>query len=144
MGLCLLVGAANWAVTLTSVKTWYLSLTRPPLTPSDAIFVSVWNVIYVLIGLAGWLVWRRPNHRGPLRLWGWQLLGNAAWPTAFFGMHSTLAGLIVVAVLIVLVALTIFRFAKVRPLAAWLLAPYLLWTGFAAYLNAGFWLLNSS
>jgi tryptophan-rich sensory protein len=142
VGLCLLVGAANDAVTLVSVRTWYLSLTPPLLTPPDRVFVPVWNVLYLLIGVSAWLVWRRPGHRAPLRMWGWQLLANAFWPSAFFGLRSTLAGLVVIAVLLVLVALTIRRFARVRPLAAWLLAPYLAWTGFAAYLNAGFWWLN--
>ena len=138
VGLCLLISAANVGVMLVSVHTWYLSLTPPPLMPPNAAFAPIWNALYVLIGFSAWLVWLKPKHKEALRLWGWQLLATAIWPTAFFGFRSPLAGFIVLLVLCVLIAWTIHRFARVRPVAAWLMAPYLLWSIFAAYLDAGF------
>jgi translocator protein len=138
----LLVGAADGAITATSVRTWYLSLVRPPGTPPSWVFGPVWGVLYVLMGSAAWLVWRRTGAARPLRLWGWQLLLNALWTPAFFGLRSPMLGLIVIVLLLILLGLTIRAFARVRRLAAWLLAPYFAWTAYAAYLNAGFFWLN--
>ncbi|MBV9538183.1 MAG: tryptophan-rich sensory protein [Acidisphaera sp.] len=141
--MCLLVGAANGAATSVSLHSWYLSLRQPPLTPPEMAFIVVWNVLYLLIGLSAWLVWQRPGYRAPLRMWGWQLLANAVWPAAFFGLRSTSAGLAVIVALLLLLVWTMRRFARIRPVAAWLLAPYLVWTAFAGYLNAGFLWLNT-
>ena len=138
----MLVGAADGAITATSVHTWYLSLVRPPGTPPSWVFGPVWGVLYILMGSAAWLVWRRTGAARPLRLWGWQLLLNALWTPAFFGLRSPMLGLIVIVLLLILLGLTIRAFARVRRLAAWLLAPYLAWTAYAAYLNAGFFWLN--
>lgn len=142
MGLCLLVGAADSALTTGAIRSWYLSLTRPPGTPPNWAFGPAWMTLYVLIGIAGWLVWRRVGAGRALRLWGWQLAVNALWNPAFFGLRNIGLALAVIVVLIPMIAVTIRAFAKARPLAAWLMAPYLAWTCFAAYLNAGFWWLN--
>jgi translocator protein len=144
VGLCLLVGAAAAAVTAPSLRTWYLSLTPPPGTPPKWLFAPVWSLLYVLIGVSAWLVWRRPRHRRPLLIWGWQLLCNAAWMPAFFGLHSPALGLCVIVPFLVLIGLTIRAFVRIRPLAAGLMVPYAIWVCYAAYLNAGFWWLNSA
>ncbi len=102
----------------------------------------VWTALYILIGLAAWLVWQRAGHQRPLRIWGWQLLVNAVWPGVFFGLQTPGPAFFVLVALIFLIALTIRAFIRVRPLAAGLMAPYLLWCTYAAYLNAGFWWLN--
>lgn len=142
IGLCLLVGAADAAVTQSATRAWYLSLAAPPGTPPTWLFAPVWTVLYVLMGTAAWLVWRRPGHRRPLLLWGWQLLANAAWNPVFFGLHATGPALALILALVVLVGLTTAAFARRRRAAGVLLFPYLLWTCYAAYLNAGFWWLN--
>jgi translocator protein len=130
----------------SGVLGWYLSLTAPPGTPPRFVFGPVWTVLYILIGIAGWLVWRRVGAaamlRRPLRLWGWQLLANALWTPAFFGLRNTSAGLAVMLALLALVLLTMRDFARVNRLAAGLFAPYALWVTYAAYLNLGFWWLN--
>jgi translocator protein len=97
-----------------------------------------------MIGFAGWLVWRRSTAAWPLRLWGWQLAANALWTPAFFAMRSPPLALAVSLVLTSLIALTMRNFARLRPAAAWLMAPYLAWTCYATYLTAGFWWLNPS
>ena len=105
-------------------------------------FPPVWTTLYVLIGVAAWLVWRRAGAAGPLRLWGWQLAASALWTPAFFGLHNPPLAFAVMLVLLVLIAITIHGFARLNRAASWLMLPYLVWTGFAAYLDAGFWWLN--
>ena len=142
VGLCLLVGAAAAALVASALHGWYPSLTRPPGTPPNWVFGPVWTVLYVMIGIAGWLVWRRSGAARPLRLWGWQLAANALWTPAFFGLHNPPLALAVMAALLVLIGLTIGSFLRLHRFAAWLMLPYLTWTIFAAYLNVGFWWLN--
>lgn len=124
------------------MATWYASLARPPGTPPDWVFAPVWTTLYTLIGVAGWLAWRRAGHRRAMLLWGWQLLAAAFWTPAFFGLHSPPLGMAVILAMLVLIGLTVRAFARLRPAAAWLMLPYLLWTCYAAYLDAGFWWLN--
>ncbi|HSU06576.1 MAG TPA: TspO/MBR family protein [Acetobacteraceae bacterium] len=142
VGLCLLVFATDSALASAAFHGWYLSLTRPPGTPPRWVFGPIWAVLYISMGVAAWLVWQRAVTNRPLRLWGWQLALNALWPTAFFALHSQLFGLAVILVLIPLLVLTIRSFAAVNRAAAWLVVPYLAWSGYALYLDAGFCLLN--
>jgi benzodiazapine receptor len=142
VGLCLLVGASGAALTAASVTTWYRTLIEPPGTPPNAIFGPVWTVLYCLIGIAGWMVWRRTGAGRAVRLWGWQLAVNALWVPAFFGLHSPGLGLVVMVPLLILAILTVRTFARIRKPAACLMAPYVAWLCYAAYLNAGFVVLN--
>jgi benzodiazapine receptor len=147
VGLCLLVGAVSGGITATSVHSWYLTLTAPPGTPPNAVFGPVWTVLYVMIGVAAWLIWRRDGsadsrRRSALLLWGWQLLLNALWTPAFFGLRSPALGLVVMAPLLVLAILTARTFRPISRAAGLLMLPYIAWVSYAAYLNAGFWWLN--
>ncbi len=135
---------SNGAITQSSVHGWYLSLTRPPLTPPNWLFGPVWGALYLMIAVAAWLVWRRAGRSAPLRLWGWQLLFNALWTPAFFGLHSAALGLLVIVPLLVLIVLTARAFRRIEPAAAMLMVPYGLWAAFATYLSAGFWWFNGS
>ncbi len=148
VGLCLLVWGASGAATASSVRSWYLSLARPPGTPPNWVFGPVWTVLYLLIGVSAWLVWRRLDigiepKRAALRTWGWQLLLNAFWAPAFFGLQSTTWGLVVIVPLLATILLTIARFLPLQRWAAGMLVPYAAWVSYAAYLNAGFWWLNA-
>lgn len=124
------------------MATWYLSLTSPPGTPPNWVFGPVWTALYVLIGFAGWRAWRRAGASAAVRLWGWQLFVNALWTPAFFGLHSTAAGLVVIVALWPPLVLTVRAFLNVDRIAAALMLPYAAWTGYATYLAAGFWWLN--
>jgi tryptophan-rich sensory protein len=106
------------------------------------VFSVIWSFLYVLMGTAAWLVWRRTGAGRPLRLWGWQLAANALWTPAFFGLHNPPLALTVAVAMLLLISLTIRVFRRVQRLAAWLLLPYLAWTTFATYLTIGFWWLN--
>jgi tryptophan-rich sensory protein len=142
VGLCLLVGLADGSVVERMSRVWYVSLHRPLGTPPNWVFAPVWTALYVMIGFAGWLTWRRSASVRPLRLWGWQLAANACWTPAFFALRSPPLAFAVCLVLLALIALTMLAFWRVRRLAAWLMAPYLAWSCFATYLSAGFWWLN--
>ncbi len=149
LGLCGLVYLANGAVTAGSVEGWYHSLSRPAGAPPDWVFAPVWAVLYVCIGVSAWLVWRRVDvglhrKRSALRIWGWQLLLNSFWPAAFFGLHSLALGMGLIVALAGLIALTIRDFWPLQRGGALLLVPYLAWVCYAAYLNAGFLLLNGA
>jgi tryptophan-rich sensory protein len=142
VGLCLLVALADSTLVTPSLRTWYPSLVAPPGTPPTWVFAPVWLALYVMVGIAGWRVWRAVGAGSSLLLWGWQLLLSAVWPTCFLGFRSPLWGLLVVTALVVLIGLTLRRFAWVDRPAAALLVPYLGWVGYAVYLTAGFWWLN--
>ncbi len=145
IGLPLLVGAASGSLTVAAVRDWYPSLIAPIGKPPNWVFGPVWTTLYIAMGLAAWLVWRHAaalGQRHALQLWGWQLLVNAAWTPAFFGLHSPGLGMIVIVPMLALIVLTARAFAPIDRTAAWLLLPYFLWTSYATYLNAGFWWLN--
>jgi translocator protein len=142
VGLCLLVGAVGGSMTARAVHTWYQTLHAPPGTPPNWVFAPVWATLYVMIGVAAWLVWKRLGASRSLRLWGWQLAANALWAPAFFGLHSPALAMCVMIVLLFFLSLAIRAFRRVHRTAAMLMAPYGAWCVYAAYLNAGFLMLN--
>ena len=125
---------------------WYESLAKPTWTPPGWAFPVVWTTLYALMGTAAWLVWRerasKPGVTGALILFLVQLALNAAWTPIFFGAHHIQAALVVLLILWLAILATLVAFARVRPLAAWLLAPYLAWVTLAAALNFEIWRLN--
>lgn len=129
-------------MTARAIHHWYPSLHAPAGTPPSWVFAPLWTVLYVTIGVAGWLVWTRLGAARPLRLWGWQLAASALWAPAFFGLHSPALALGVMTVLLFLVAQTIRAFRRVHRIAAVLLIPYGVCCVYATYLNVGFLLLN--
>ena len=136
---------AGWA-TQTSVTTWYPTLVKPWFTPPNWLFAPVWTLLYAMMGVAAFLVWRtgadRASVRGALGWFGLQLALNAAWSFAFFGARSPGLGLVVIGVLWAALAWTTDRFFRLHAVAGALLIPYLLWVSYAAALNGGIWLLN--
>ncbi|MGY6587354.1 MAG: TspO/MBR family protein [Wenzhouxiangella sp.] len=122
---------------------WYASLERPFFAPPNWLFGPVWTVLYILIAIAGWLLWQRQGLWSVAMRWWWaQMLLNALWTPLFFGWNLLGLALVEMALLWLAIAMTIRFGYRVRPLAAWLLAPYLAWVSFAWVLNAGFWWLN--
>ncbi len=124
---------------------WFESLAKPAIYPPPALFGIVWSILYVMIGLAAALVAAARGARGrgiALAFFVVQLALNLAWAPLFFGANQIEAALILIAVLDVAVVATVILFARVRPIAAWLLAPYLVWILFATALNYEFMRLN--
>ena len=139
----LAVGALSGFLTMNSMEV-YAGVNQPPLSPPGFLFPIVWTILFVLMGISSWLVWQsdEPSRTRALSLYAVQLAVNFVWPLLFFNLQSYLFALLWLILLIVLVIAMIASFAKIDKTAAWLQVPYLLWLLFAAYLNAGVWLLN--
>ncbi len=145
VALCLAIGALGASLTAASVATWYADLAKPSFNPPDEIFGPVWTVLYILMGVAAWRVWRgadRDTARGPLTLFALQLALNLGWSVVFFGLHKIAAAVATIVVLDIAVLVTALAFRTVDRLAALLMAPYLAWVAFATMLNVAIWRLN--
>ncbi len=141
----LIASTVGGFATAASVQTWYPTLQKPPFNPPSAVFGPVWSVLYILIAVSFILFCRStpPSDRRPGRIaFFTQITLNLLWSLAFFGLQSPLAGLVVILALDAAIIANIVTFARRNRLAAGLLVPYLLWTGFATILNASIWLLN--
>jgi tryptophan-rich sensory protein len=124
---------------------FYTALQRPDWAPPPTIFGPVWTVLYVLMGIAAWLVWRVGGLRGArsaLTLFLVQLALNALWSWLFFGWHRGALAFADILCLWALLVATLISFWRIRPLAGALLVPYLLWVSFASVLNYSVWQLN--
>ncbi|MEK7585164.1 MAG: TspO/MBR family protein [Patescibacteria group bacterium] len=144
---CQLAGALGSIFTTNAINGWYAELAKPNLVPPNWIFAPVWITLYVLMGLALYLVWKnqvisKEERCLSICLFGAQLLLNLLWSIIFFGLYQLGAALIEIIVLILTVLWTMLAFYKISRPATWLLLPYLLWLSFAAYLNYAIWMLN--
>ena len=124
---------------------WYRQLAKPTWTPPNSIFAPVWTVLYLLMAVAAWLVWKDYGLAGalfPLILFILQLLLNAAWSWLFFGRHRPDTALLDIVILWVVLLATLISFWNLVPLAGLLLIPYLAWVSFATVLNWTIWRMN--
>jgi benzodiazapine receptor len=142
-----IVGGLGAVATTSSVSTWYKKLRKPSWTPPSWVFGPAWTTLYLLMGLASWLVLRRKQEDDEpvtteAALYGTQLGLNLLWSILFFGLRRVDLALAEIAALWAAILATLVRFAKVRPVSGLLLVPYLAWTTFAAALNAAVWRLN--
>jgi tryptophan-rich sensory protein len=145
LALCFGAGALGSLFTSPSIPTWYAELKRPVWTPPNWLFGPVWTALYLMMGVAGWLVWRQAGVSGAawaLALFGLQLALNVLWAILFFGMRSPGVAFGEIVVLWVAIAGTLAAFWRVSPTAGVLLVPYLLWVSFATALNLSIWRLN--
>lgn len=145
---------------------WYAALEKPAWNPPAWVFAPVWTVLYALMAVAGWLVWRsgagggervdlqsgaladqeprtRPRRRVALGAFALQLALNGAWSWLFFGLHLPGVAFVEIVVLWIAILATTVLFWRLRPLAGALLVPYLAWVGYAAALNFALWRLNA-
>lgn len=144
----LLVGLGATFGSLFAPDAWFSALLKPTWNPPSWVFAPVWTVLYTTMAVALWLVRREPESEDRLRnramvLFTIQFALNMVWTPLFFGLHS--AGLAFVAICLLWIALlsTMLAFGRLRPLAGYLLLPYLLWVSFALVLNGTIWLMNS-
>jgi tryptophan-rich sensory protein len=143
----LVVAAIGGWVTASSVATWYPGLKKPTWNPPTWVFGPVWTLLYLLMGLASWLIWRertvQPERaRRALGWYGLQLGLNLLWSLLFFGLRRIDLALAEIMALWAALTITLLKFGRIRRDSAAMLAPYLLWTTFAAILNAAIWRLN--
>lgn len=137
--------AAIGALASVQAATFYQQLAQPSWAPPSSVFGPVWSVLYALMGIAAWLVWRDGGwrrQRGVLALFVIQLAVNALWSWLFFAWHHGALAFIDIVLLWLLIVATVIGFWRVRPLAGALLLPYLCWVSFASALNFAVWHLN--
>ncbi|WP_181704678.1 TspO/MBR family protein [Chthonobacter rhizosphaerae] len=150
LALCFAAAGIGGAVTTPEIGGWYASLRKPPFNPPDWVFGPVWTVLYGLMAVVLWQIYRTPAADGGGRrlrsraLFAFvvQLVLNVAWSIVFFGLHSPAGGIAVIAALL---AAIVWLMRAARPVIGgmtWLLAPYLAWVAFAAVLNVSILALN--
>lgn len=141
-----LAGVIGSIFTTPAIASWYTSLIKPSLNPPSWVFAPVWTTLFALMGVAAFFVWRkgwgRKEVKIALAIFIVQLTLNTLWSIIFFGLHSPGAAFFEIILLWLAIIVTIIAFAKISKLAAWLLAPYIIWVSFAAYLNYSIWMLN--
>ncbi|HYB11492.1 MAG TPA: TspO/MBR family protein [Alphaproteobacteria bacterium] len=128
------------------VDQWYATLLKPEWAPPNSVLSSVWSVLYALMALAAWLVWRESgwrNGKRALLLYAGQLTFNFLWPILFFGLECPFAAMIDAMVLWAVLLATLLDFRLHSTLATAALVPYLLWVSYAVCLNSTVWRLNA-
>jgi len=142
---CELAGGIGSIFTISAIPTWYATLAKPALNPPSWIFGPVWTTLYLLMGIAAFLVWNkgwdRKDVRKALGVFLFQLVLNAAWSVIFFGLHSPLWAFVDLVAMWLSIVWTMALFYKISKPAMWLLLPYILWVSFAWYLNYSIWML---
>ena len=142
VGLCLAVGGIAGFATSQSVVDWYPTLNKPAWTPPGWLFGPVWTLLYVMMAVAAWLVWRAGDARQALGIFALQLALNMAWSFLFFGAKSPISGLVCIVLLWAAILATIVAFRRKSSVAAALMLPYLAWVSFATALNGAIVALN--
>lgn len=141
-----MAGLVGSLFTVPSIPTWYAGLAKPDFAPPNWIFAPVWTTLFLLMGIALFLVWRKGSEKKGVKiglvLFVIQLALNVLWSTIFFGLRNPGGALVEIVFLWFAILATMIAFKKVSRPAGLLLLPYLLWVMFAAYLNYAIWRLN--
>jgi translocator protein len=143
----LAVGFTSGFFTITGVGSWYQTIQRPSWNPPNWIFGPVWTTLYIIMGVALFLIWKADVDikikNQAILLFTIQLVLNFFWSFIFFNQQQPGWAFAEIVVLWIFILLTIFAFAKINKTAAWLLVPYISWVSFASILNYTIWRLNS-
>jgi benzodiazapine receptor len=146
VAITLAIGIVASLFTRPEIAGWYATLNKPSFTPPNWLFPVAWTILYILIATAAYMVWKlrdgSSTYKTAVIIYIVQLALNFSWSIAFFGMHQPMAALVVIIALLVTIILCISWFNKFSTIAACLLVPYLLWTGYATLLNIGICVLN--
>jgi translocator protein len=142
----LMVGAVAGLFTSSGVDGWYANANKPSFNPPNWIFAPVWTTLYILMGIAMYIVWKwegdKQVKRTALFLYVVQLTLNFAWSFIFFKLQQPGWAFAEIIAMWVMILMTIIWFSKISRTAAWLLVPYLGWVSFASVLNYYIWQLN--
>lgn len=138
-------GSLGAVFTVAEIGTWYATLNKPSFNPPNYLFGPVWTILYILMGISFYLVWKKPT--SPVRTAGVlfflvQFILNFCWSIIFFKLHKMGLAFAEIMVMWIFILFTINEFRKLNKIAAWLLVPYILWVSFAAVLNFSLWKLN--
>lgn len=139
-------GGIGAIFTTPAISSWYAGLKKPGFTPPNSVFAPVWITLYLLMGIAVFLIWRQGlGHEGvtiAFVVFWVQLVLNILWSVIFFGLKSIAGGMIMILLLWVAILVTIILFFRVSPVAGGLLVPYIVWVTIATNLNVRIWILN--
>ena len=142
----LLVGAVAGLFTSSGVKGWYALANKPWFNPPDWIFAPVWTGLYIMMGIAFFLIWRaaadKTIKQTAMILFVVQLVINFFWSFIFFRLQQPGWAFAEIILMWVTILLTILSFGKISSTAAWLMVPYICWVSFALVLNYSIWKLN--
>ena len=147
LALCFAVSIAGAVVTASSVGTWYTTLHKPAFNPPNWIFAPVWTVLFVMMAVAAWQVWRQRgwrNAKAAMLLFLVQLVLNFAWTYLFFGQRAIGVALVEIVILLAAILATMRAFWMRDRVAGLLMIPYAGWVSFATLLNAAIWQLNQT
>lgn len=143
---CELVGLLGTPFTATAIPTWYAGLNKPVFAPPNWLFGPVWTLLYFLMGVSFYLIWKqgfkKKSQKIARNIFLTQLALNFIWSPVFFGLRAPLLALLIIGAMWFAILLTIQKFYPLSKTAAYLLIPYLLWVSFATLLNAGIVILN--
>jgi benzodiazapine receptor len=146
LAVVLTAGGIAALATTRATPTWYQTLKKPSFDPPEWLFGPAWTLLYLMMAVAAWLVWKQgigaPGVKLALAVFLVQLILNALWSVFFFGLRSPLAGLVDIIVLWLAILATTIFFFRVSVPAGFLLLPYIAWVTFAAILNAAILRLN--
>ena len=152
------VGLGIWILSVLAAGTaagllfppdqWYQALAKPTWNPPSWLFGPVWTVLYVLLAIGAWLVWREPRVPADERRGAWIAFAlhgalNLAWTPVFFGARQPGAAFAVICLLWAALLWMTMRFGRIKPLAGYLQVPLVLWVSFALVLNGTIWLMNT-
>lgn len=144
--ICLCAGFIGSFFTSPAIPTWYATLQKPSFAPPNWVFFPVWTSLFIMMGISLFLVWQKgwedKKVKTAVYIFAAQLVLNALWSAAFFGLRSPLLGLIEIIILLIVIIATILSFMEISRTAAYLLIPYILWVSFAAIVNFSIWRLN--
>lgn len=138
-----LIGGLSALLTRKSMNI-YSKINEPPLSPPSWLFPVVWTILFILMGIASYIIYESDSSTKNLALtiYGVQLIVNFIWTLVFFNDQKYTLSVFIIVLLLLLIAYTIYLFAQINKIAAYLLVPYLIWVAFATYLNIGIAILN--
>jgi tryptophan-rich sensory protein len=143
LAVCFFAAWLGSQFTRPALVPWYASLAKPAWTPPNWLFAPAWTILFAMMAIAGWLVWRQTGLLSlPIGLFALQLVLNIAWSGLFFGLRSPAAGMLEIVVLLFAILATTIVFWRVTDAAGWLFLPYLVWVAYAAALNFAIWRMN--
>ena len=146
IGVCLMAGFVGSFFTAPAILTWYATLNKPAESPPSWVFAPVWTTLYILMGLALYLVWEKgysdKKVRWAMHIFGIQLALNIFWSVLFFGLRSPYYAFIEILILGLMILANAIAFYDIDKKAGIMLIPYMLWVSFATVLNYSVWQLN--
>lgn len=143
---CEAAGIIGSIFTSPSIPTWYANIARPSFSPPNWVFGPVWTILFALMGIAFYMIWKKGFDKKEVRMaalvFGFQLVLNIFWSIIFFGLESPGLAFAEVIFLWIAILATIISFYRIDKTAGYILIPYILWVSFAAFLNYNIWVLN--